>query len=124
LHHDIVIIGRAAVAPLPGAFAPRLAPVLTRIGRLAQEFLRASAIALRRHSAPPPRDALESALDDYLSGINLMRGEGLTIKLSIEEAERYLRSASRRSKCGTISSTLNAAFASRPDFRAGDEAQY
>jgi hypothetical protein len=39
LRHDLVIIGRAAVAPLPDNLAQRLGPTLTRLGTNASVFL-------------------------------------------------------------------------------------
>jgi hypothetical protein len=48
VRHDLVIIGRAAVNPLPEIFAQRLGPRLIRLGVEASEFLRRSATALAR----------------------------------------------------------------------------
>jgi Fusaric acid resistance protein-like len=55
LRHDLVIIGRAAVVPLPDILAQRLGPTLTRLGANASNFLHGCATALalrviRRHS--------------------------------------------------------------------------
>jgi hypothetical protein len=87
LRHDLVIIGRAAVAPLPDNLAQRLGPMLTRLGPTANDFLHgcATALALRRY---PPLDAVEVALKAYTSEIALLRDEGLTRSLSIGEVER------------------------------------
>ena len=51
LRHDLVILGRAAVTPLPESVAQRLDPLIARVGAEASEFLRRSAAALaqRRH---------------------------------------------------------------------------
>src|SRR6266481_5757252 len=54
LRHDFVIIGRAAIAPLPGVFAARLAPHLARVGATVADYLRASGAALSTRQAPPP----------------------------------------------------------------------
>ncbi len=88
LRHDIVIIGRAAAFPLPDVFAHRLAPLLRRIGKSLSGHFRQSAKALSRPTAPPARDAIDAALDSYLSEVKSMRSEGLTIPLSSEEVER------------------------------------
>jgi Fusaric acid resistance protein family len=46
LRHDIIMIGRAALSPLPGAFLPRLRPHLTRISEACADYLHASGAAL------------------------------------------------------------------------------
>jgi uncharacterized membrane protein YccC len=46
LRHDMIMVGRAAVAPLPGAFGTRLGPWLARVCETFAEYLRASAAAL------------------------------------------------------------------------------
>jgi Fusaric acid resistance protein-like len=88
LRHDLIIIGRAAVAPLPGTFAERLGPQLTQLGTNASDFLHGCATAFGLRSYPPPLDAVEVALKDYTSEISSLRDEGLTRSLSIGEVER------------------------------------
>jgi uncharacterized membrane protein YccC len=88
LRHDLVMVGRAAVVPLPDAFAQRLGSQLVRLGEEASEFLRKSAMSLVLRRDPAPLDATESALNSYLAEIISMRNEGLTRALSIDEAER------------------------------------
>src|SRR6266566_3982118 len=46
LRHDLIMVGRAALAPLPGAFGARLGPWLARVCDTVAEYLRASAAAL------------------------------------------------------------------------------
>jgi hypothetical protein len=87
LRHDLVIIGRAAAMPLPDMFVTRLGPPLTRLGEHISEFLRASAAALEKRSAPPALDAVTVALRVYSSEVTATRDEGLTLKLSTDEAE-------------------------------------
>jgi hypothetical protein len=88
LRHDLVIVGRAAVAPLPDVFAQRLGPQLVRLGAEGSEFLRKSATALILRRDRPPLDATESALNSYIAEFISMRNEGLTRALSIDETER------------------------------------
>jgi uncharacterized membrane protein YccC len=88
LRHDLVIIGRAAVAPLPGIFAERLGPPLTQLGANTSDFLHGCATALALRSYPPPLDGVEVALKAYSSEISSLRDEGLTRSLSIGEVER------------------------------------
>jgi uncharacterized membrane protein YccC len=88
LRHDLVILGRAAAVPLPDVFAQRLRPQLTALAGEESKFLRGCAAALSRRRDPPPLDAMDSALQAYVSEVVAMRREGLTRVLSIEEAER------------------------------------
>jgi uncharacterized membrane protein YccC len=88
LRHDLVIVGRAAVTPLPDSFAQRLGPQLVRLGAEGSEFLRKSATALILRRDRPPLDATEAALNSYIAEFISMRNEGLTRALSIDEAEQ------------------------------------
>jgi len=88
LRHDLVILGRAAAAPLPGAIAQRLAPLLTHVGEGASAFLFASAIALTQDRPPPPLEPAAAALQAYVSEVAALRSEGLTRALSTDELER------------------------------------
>jgi uncharacterized membrane protein YccC len=87
LRHDLVIIGRAAMAPLPQVFAERLDPPLARIAACASDYLHASAGALAARSAPPSLDPPQAALAAYSSEIAALRKEGLTRTLSSSELE-------------------------------------
>jgi uncharacterized membrane protein YccC len=78
LRHDLVIVGRAAVVPLPQALQPRLGPPLGRLVTIASNYLRDCAAALIARGAPPTLDAADSAFDDYAAEIAAIRREGLT----------------------------------------------
>jgi hypothetical protein len=88
LRHDLVMIGRAAVEPLPEPFRTRLAPWLTRIAEHTDEFLHASAAALLARRPPPPLAAVEAALDGFAAEMAALRHEGLTRNLPLECVER------------------------------------
>jgi len=88
LRHDIIMIGRAALSPLPGAFLPRLRPHLTRISKACADYLRASGAALSGWQAAPALDAVEAALDGYAAEFAALRREGLTRELPDEAVER------------------------------------
>jgi uncharacterized membrane protein YccC len=88
LRHDLVIIGRAAVVPLPDILAQRLGPTLTRLSTNASDFLRGCAKALALRGYPPPLDGVEVALKGYTSQVASLRVEGLTHSLSISDVER------------------------------------
>ncbi len=53
LRHDLVMIGRAAVVPLPDTFQERLGPALARFRAAATDYLRR-----RQRRADPPRSAV------------------------------------------------------------------
>ena len=88
LRHDLVILGRAAVAPLPEPLRQRLAPSLARVSETAADYLRSSAAALSARQAPPSLQAAESALEGYAAELTALRREGATRELSDEALER------------------------------------
>ncbi len=89
LRHDLVMLGRAAVRPLPDALAERLAVPLVRTGAAFADYLRASGVALLARRAPPPRDAVDAALAAYAAEIAALRREGLTRSLTADAAEHF-----------------------------------
>ncbi|HEY6257363.1 MAG TPA: FUSC family protein [Xanthobacteraceae bacterium] len=104
LRHDLVIVGRAAVDPLPQALQPRLAPPLARLGAAASGYLRDCATALTRRAVPPTLDAADAAFADYAAEIAAIRREGLTralpgdalehlftLRFALEELHQHLR---------------------------------
>jgi uncharacterized membrane protein YccC len=88
LRHDLVMLGRAASAPLPDHLAARLGPVLTEIAERATEQLLTSAGALRARQAPPPAENVQRALAPYSSELASMRAEGLLDGVAEGERER------------------------------------
>jgi uncharacterized membrane protein YccC len=88
LRHDLVIIGRAAVEPLPQVVAERLAASLARVSASVCDYLHAIGRALASRRAPPPLEPMEAALEAYTSEITALRNEGLTRALSSSDLER------------------------------------
>ncbi len=88
LRHDLVILGRAAAAPLPDAIARRLDPRLQRVGEAESEFLLGSAAALAEGRDSPPLAPLEAALEAFDAEVASLRAEGLTRSLSTGDVER------------------------------------
>jgi hypothetical protein len=88
LRHDLVMIGRAAVAPLPDNIAKRLRPFIERIAASAGDYLDESATALVSRRSAPSLDSFKSALEAYTSEITALRNEGAMRSLSISELER------------------------------------
>jgi uncharacterized membrane protein YccC len=89
LRHDLVMIGRTIVMPLPEAFQTRLGPALARFRETGTDYLRRSGAALIRRRAPPALDALEAALGNYNAVMAALRSEGLTRALSGDAAEHF-----------------------------------
>jgi len=83
LRHDLVIIGRAAVVPLPDSRPP-----LARLGAGASDYLRGCAAALLARRSPPPLHPITTAFEGYTAEIEALRDEGLTRGLSSSEVER------------------------------------
>jgi len=54
LRHDLVMVGRAAITPLPEAFATRLTSPIANLGAAFADYLRASGAALLARRGPPP----------------------------------------------------------------------
>lgn len=88
LRHDLVIVGRAAVEPLPQTLQTRLAPPLAQVGAAASAYLRESAAALTRRALPPPLEAANAAFAAYSAEIADIRREGLMRALPGDALER------------------------------------
>jgi uncharacterized membrane protein YccC len=108
LRHDLVIVGRAAVVPLPESLQPRLGPPLRRFVEAAANYLRASAVALSGRTTPPPLDAAEAAFELYAAEIAAIRREGLmralpgdalehlfTLGFALEQLQQHFRDLNR-----------------------------
>jgi uncharacterized membrane protein YccC len=88
LRHDLVMIGRAAVVPLPESLRARLGAPIERVAKTAADYLRQSSAALMARRGPPPLDGVESALDGYAAEVAALRREGHTRDLSNDAVER------------------------------------
>src|SRR5215471_615551 len=88
LRHDLVMIGRAGMAPLPEPFRSRLGAYLARVSETAADYLRASATVLLARQGSPSLDPVESALDGHAAEFAALRREGFTRQLSDEAVER------------------------------------
>lgn len=88
LRHDMVMIGRAAIVPLPDVFGTRLELPLARISAAYTEYFRASGAALLARQHAPSLGTVDSALAAYSAEISALRREGLTRGLAGDAAER------------------------------------
>lgn len=89
LRHDVVMIGRAAVGPVPESFMERLEAPLARTAAALTDYLRSSGAALLAHRSPASLDAVASALDAYAAEIDALRRDGLTRSLPADAAQRF-----------------------------------
>jgi uncharacterized membrane protein YccC len=88
LRHDLVIIGRAALAPLPAAVAVRLGPFIDQVAASAGNYLDESATALALRRSAPSLAPYQSALEAYTAEMIALRSEGVMQSLSIGDVER------------------------------------
>jgi uncharacterized membrane protein YccC len=88
LRHDLIIIGRAAAAPLPETIRMRLVTPLEPTFQAAADFLRASGGALLSQGDTPPLRTFEAAVDCYLKQIAEVRRLELTHDLPVDSVER------------------------------------
>jgi uncharacterized membrane protein YccC len=89
LRHDLVIIGRAVSQPQPQELQQTLEPPLQRVSAAFAAYMRDCGKALVARAAPPPLDAVETALAGHAGEIATVRAAGLTRSLSADAAERF-----------------------------------
>ena len=89
LRHDLVMIGRASVVPLPADLQRRLASPLGDVSNGFAGYLKATAVSLRTGTMPPPYSPMQAALQAYAAEVALVRREGLTRGLPGDVAERF-----------------------------------
>jgi len=89
LRHDVVMIGRATVVPLPSDLQARLAAPLSDVSKAIVLYMRAVAAALRAGAGAPAIAPVHAALQLYASEVASVRGEGLIRGLPGEVAERF-----------------------------------
>ena len=89
LRHDLVMIGRASVVPLPVDLQQRLAMPLMHVTETISEYLRRSAATLRTGNRSPAIGPMEAALDAYATEVAAVRRDGLTRGLPGDAIERF-----------------------------------
>jgi uncharacterized membrane protein YccC len=89
LRHDVVMIGRASVVPLPLDLQMRLAAPLAKVSDAIVSYLRSIADALRTGVGAPAIWPVQAALQGYAAEVAAVRGEGLTRGLPGDVAERF-----------------------------------
>jgi hypothetical protein len=89
LRHDVVMIGRATVVPLPAEVQMRLAAPLTEVSTVIARFLRSAAAALREGAGAPAIHPVHVALQHYAEAVAAVRHDGLIRGQPGDTAERF-----------------------------------
>jgi uncharacterized membrane protein YccC len=89
LRHDLVMIGRITLVPLPESLRARLQKPLVQIEVAVANYLRASGAALLARRKPPLLDDVELALAAYAAEVAALRGDGLMRSLADDDAEPF-----------------------------------
>jgi len=89
LRHDLVMIGRASVVPLPVELQTPLAAPLANVSSAMAGYLRMMAAALRIGRGAPAIWPVQSALEAYATAVAAVRSEGLTRGIAGDVTERF-----------------------------------
>jgi hypothetical protein len=88
LRHDLVMIGRASVLPLPAELQRPMVLPLKRVSDAIVDYLNAAAASLRMATLPPAIAPVQDALLAYAAVVASVRSEGLTRGLAGDVLER------------------------------------
>ena len=89
LRHDLVMIGRTAISPLPDAISMRLEPPMAHVGVAFTTYLRASGATLQLGGDPPSLSGVELAHDGFNAEVAAVRRDGLARNLPGDAAECF-----------------------------------
>ena len=89
LRHDVVMIGRASVVPLPANVQARLARPLSDVSNAIVDYMRAAAASLRNGSGAVDIQPVDAALQAYAAEVAALRSEGLIRGVPVDVAERF-----------------------------------
>ncbi len=89
LRHDVVMLGRATVVPLPAELQTRLSGPLSEVSVAITQFLRSAAAALRAGAGAPAIRPVHLALRHYADEVAAVRHDGLIRGQPGETAERF-----------------------------------
>src|SRR3954453_3678997 len=89
LRHDVVMIGRATVVPLPVEVQVRLAAPLAEVSAAIVRFLKSAAEAMRAGAGAPPIHPVHVALQLYAEAVAAVRQDGLIRGQPADTAERF-----------------------------------
>lgn len=89
LRHDVVMIGRACVTPLPAEIQARLARPLADVSNAIVTYMTAVASSLRVGTGTADMVPVDAALHAYSDEVAAVRSEGLTRGLPVDAMERF-----------------------------------
>ena len=89
LRHDVVMIGRASVVPLPANVQARLARPLADISKAIVNYMRAAATSLQSGIGTVDIRPVDAALQAYAAEVAALRSEGLIRGVPVDVAERF-----------------------------------
>ncbi len=89
LRHDLVMIGRASVLPLPAELQRPIVLPLKRVSDAIVDYLNAAAASLRMATLPPAVAPVQDALAAYAAAVASVRSEGLTRGQAGDVLERF-----------------------------------
>ena len=87
LRHDLIMLGRAAVIPLPDSFKDRLGSLLDKISETTVVHLDECATALTSEKTPFFMGNLDEAFEKFSSEMLLIRKEGILLQCSFDTVE-------------------------------------
>ncbi|MBR0794060.1 FUSC family protein [Bradyrhizobium jicamae] len=89
LRHDVVMIGRACVVPLPADIQARLAGPLSDVSKAIVTYMKSVASSLRAGSGSADLAPVDAALHAYSDEVAAIRRDGLIRGLPVDAAERF-----------------------------------
>jgi hypothetical protein len=89
LRHDVVMIGRASVVPLPANLQARLARPLAEVSAAIVGYMKSVAASLRAGAGSVDIRPVDVALQSYATEVASVRSEGLIRGLPGDAAERF-----------------------------------
>lgn len=89
LRHDLVMIGRANVEPLPDDIRERISAPLSAVQQTMSAHLRNAAASLRLKRPGPVAEDIQTALADYTKAVSAIREKGLTRGQRGDVTERF-----------------------------------
>jgi len=89
LRHDVVMVGRASVVPLPANVQARLARPLSDVSNAIVSYMQSVAVSLRSGAGAAEIQPVDAALQAYATEVAALRSEGLIRGLPVDAAERF-----------------------------------
>jgi hypothetical protein len=89
LRHDVVMIGRASVVPLPANVQVRLVRPLSDVSSAIVGYMGAAAASLRNGTGAVDIRPVDAALQAYATEVAALRSEGLIRGVPVDVAERF-----------------------------------